>query len=168
MSVAVSRLPAVSAPPVIGYRVPSLGWRILGAALRVIPLVLILVGIPVAILAFLASHGITGPIGIATVSFFGVVLTALMALRYFLRPTVGFGPLAMATSAMWILYLWVLLVDSTYRVVISSAHATVSIGYGDLILILMAVPAFGLGAALLTTLEDAAAPEERLPFDFPV
>ena len=166
--------PGPGAPPpspplgaVTGYRIPSLGWRILGGALRLIPLVVLLIGVPVAILTFLQSHGIPLPVPIATVEYAGIAITVLVVARYILKPTAAFGPLSIATSAVTLVYLWVILVDATYNLAIPGAGVAIAIGYRNLILLLMIVPALALGAGVLTTVEDATAPKERLPFDFP-
>ncbi|MCI4339112.1 MAG: hypothetical protein L3J68_02105 [Thermoplasmata archaeon] len=159
--------PAPSGPPVGTYRVPSLGWRILGGALRLIPLVVILVGVPVAVLTFLQSHGIALPLPITTVEYAGIALTILIVARYILKPTAAFGPLSIASAAVTIVYLYVILLDATYHLGIPGAGVTVSIGYGNLILLLLIVPALALGAGAVTLIEDVSAPKERLPFDYP-
>ena len=164
----MSGAPANPAPPAVtGYSVPSLGWRILGGALRLIPLVVLLIGVPVAILTFLQAHGIPVPIPIATVEWAGITITILVVARYILRPTVAFGPLSIATSAVTLLYLWVILSAATYHFAIPGSGVTLALGYGDLILLLLVVPALALGAGALVLIEDAAHPKERLPFDYP-
>ncbi len=159
--------PASVGPPAGTYQIPSLGWRILGGALRLIPLVLFLVGIPVAILTFLAAHGIQGPIPILTVELFGIVLTALIVARYIAKPTAAYGPLSIGTAGVTILYLYLFLVDATYQLSIPNAGVTITLGYTDLVLLLIIVPALTLVAGVLTLAEDASAPRERWPFDFP-
>lgn len=154
-------------PPTVGYQVPSLGWRILGGALRLVPLVVLLVGLPVAALTFLQSHGISLPIPIRTVEYAGIAITALIVARYIAKPTVAYGPLCIATAAFALGYLYVLFLDATYRLAIPGASVAISITYSDLILLLMLGPALALVAGVLTTVEDAGASKERLPFDFP-
>jgi hypothetical protein len=149
------------------YQIPSLGWRILGGALRLIPLVIALIGIPVAVLTFLQSHGISVPIPIPTVELFGVVITILIVARYIAKPTAAFGPLAIATAALTIAYLYLFLLDATYHLTMPGSGVTISIGYADLVLLLLIVPALTLGAGCVTLIEDALHPRERWPFDFP-
>jgi hypothetical protein len=144
-----------------------LGWRILGGALRLIPLVVILIGVPVAVLTFLQSHGISLPIPIATVELAGIAITALVVARYILKATPAFGPLSIAISAVTIVYLWVVLLDATYHLAIPGSGVSIALGYSNLILLLLIVPVLGLGAGVLTMVEDATAPKQRLPFDFP-
>lgn len=156
-----------TAPMVAGYRIPPLGWRILGGALRLIPLVVILIGLPVAVLTFLSVHGIPLPIPIATVEVAGIAITALVMARYILKPTAAFGPLSVATAVVTLVYLWVVLVDATYDLAIPGAGVALALGYSNLILLLLIVPALALGAGALTLIEDSTAPKERLPFDFP-
>jgi hypothetical protein len=159
--------PSETAAAVTGYRVPSLGWRILGGALRLIPLVVLLIGVPLAVLSFLQSHGISLPIPIATVEYAGIAITGLVVARYVLKPTGAYGPLSIATAAVELVYFYVILLDATYQLAIPGVDVVISIGYRNLILLLMIVPALALGAGLLTTIEDATAPKERFPFDFP-
>lgn len=166
MSIAVAAAPSESPPPGT-YQIPSLGWRILGGALRLIPLVLLLIGVPVAILTFLQSNGISLPIPIPTVELIGVVITVLIVARYIFKPSGAYGPLAMATAAVTIVYLYLILVDATYHLTIPGSGVSVAIGYTDLILVLLAVPALTLAAGVLTLIEDASHPRERWPFDFP-
>jgi hypothetical protein len=168
---------AVAAPPAAltdtgptpgQYRVPSWGWRILGGALRLIPLALILVGVPVAIMTFLQSYGISLPFPIVVVELAGVVLTALIVMRYIFRPTSLYGPLAISVSAVSLVYLFYILQHSTYVLRIPNAQIAIGITYTDLVLLLMIVPALTLVAGIVTTIEDVAHPRERLPFDYPV
>ncbi|MGI0070647.1 MAG: hypothetical protein ACRECT_00985 [Thermoplasmata archaeon] len=161
--------PAVEpAPPAAGtYFVPSLGWRILGGTLRLVPLVVLLVGIPVAILTYLQSRGISLPVPILTVELSGIAITILVVARYIAKPTGAFGPLAIATAGVTVVYLYSFLVDATYHLTIPSMDIGIGIEYRNPILLLMIVPALTLGAGVLTTIEDAVAPKERLPFDFP-
>jgi hypothetical protein len=156
--------PALAVP---GYRIPSLGWRILGGALRMVPLAVILVGLPVAALTFLQAHGISLPVPILTVAVAGIVITGLIVARYIFKPTPAYGPLSITTSVATLVYLWVIFLDATYRLAIPGANAGISIGYGTLILLLMVGPALALTAGVLTTVEDVRSPKERLPFDFP-
>jgi len=160
-------VPGPSGPPPGTYQIPSLGWRILGGALRLIPLVIVLIGVPVAILSYLASQGVSLPLPIATVEFAGIVITALVVARYVWKPTAAYGPLAIATAAATIVYLYLILLDATYRLTIPNYGVTITLGYSTLILLLLIVPALALAAGALTLIEDATAPRERWPFDFP-
>lgn len=154
-------------PPPGTYQIPSLGWRILGGALRLVPLVVLLIGVPVAILTFLAAHGIDLPLPIVTVEVAGVVITILVVARYVLRPSAAYGPLSIATAGATLAYLYLILLDATYHLTIPGTGVTLTIGYSTLILVLLIVPALALAAGALTLVEDAVAPRERWPFDFP-
>jgi hypothetical protein len=149
------------------YRLPSWGWRILGGALRLIPLVLLLIGVPVAILTFLVAHGISPLLPILTVELFGAVITGLIVARYIFKPTAAFGPLSIATAGVSLLYLYLLLVNSTYVLTIPNVDVAIGVTFRDLVLLLMLVPGLTLAAGVLTTIEDASRPRERFPFDFP-
>jgi hypothetical protein len=152
---------------VTGYQVPALGWRILGGGVWLILLIIFLIGLPVALLTFLQSHGISPPVPLLTVEAFGVALAVLVTLRYILKPTVAYGPLAVATAAVTLAYLYLILIVATYALAIPGTGVTISVGYSRLILILMIGPALALTAGLLTLVEDLNAPNERLPFDYP-
>jgi hypothetical protein len=159
--------PPAPLPPAPGYRVPGLGWRILGGGLRLVPMIVLLIGLPVGVLTFLQSHGISPPIPLPTIEAFGIALSILVCLRYILKPTAAYGPLAIAVAGVTLVYLYLLLVTATYAIAIPNTGATISIGYSNLILLLMIGPALALTAGLLTLAEDVSHPKERLPFDYP-
>jgi len=161
--------PTVPVGPSPGqYRIPSWGWRILGGALRLVPLALLLIGVPVGILTFLQSNGIPPPFPILLIELYGVVLTALIVARYIFRPTSGYGPLAIGVSAATLVYLYYIFEHSTYTLRIPNAPFAIGVTFTDLILLLMIVPALTLAAGVVTTVEDARRPRERLPFDYPM
>jgi hypothetical protein len=155
-------------PPTGQYRVPSWGWRILGGALRLVPLALLLIGVPVGILTFLQSNGVSTPFPIVIVELAGVALTALIVMRYIFRPTSLYGPLAIAVSTVSLVYLYYILEHSMYTLRVPNADVAIGVTYTDLVLLLMIVPALTLVAGVVTTIEDVARPRERLPFDFPM
>lgn len=150
-----------------GYRIPSLGYRILVAALRLIPTFFLLIALPIAALNFASSHGIALPISTYAVTFWGLALIALGTARYIARPTVLFGPLSIATSLAGLLYLAYAVSLSPYRVTLPGGSASVAAGYATFFELVTIVPAIGIVVGLLTTIEDARSPTERLPFDFP-
>lgn len=151
----------------VGYRIPSLGYRIVIAGLRVVLTFVFYVALPVAALGYVQSHGVAIPISIAAVTTWGVLLLALSAVRYVLKPTAAFGPLSIALDGVFFAYLYYLLLLSPYRFVVPGGSASLAAGYSMFIEILMIVPALGILAGILTTIEDAAHPRERLPFDYP-
>ncbi len=169
MSAAPATAPAAGPSPSggPGYRIPSLGYRILVSGLRLIPLLVLLVGLPVGLLSFFSAHGLTIPVSILTVTTFGIVLAVLSAVRYVVKPTRAFGPVSIVASGAAILYLWYLLQTSPFHLAIPGSSVSFSLGFGDLVLALMLVPGFGVLAGIVTTIEDARSPTERLPFDFP-
>ncbi|MGA3021362.1 MAG: hypothetical protein ABSE66_00940 [Thermoplasmata archaeon] len=150
-----------------GYQIPSLGYRILVAALRLIPSFFLLVALPVAALTFVNSRGIALPISIFEVEAWGLVLLALGTARYISKPTRAYGPLSVAVSLMALLYLLYALTLSPYRLVIPGGSASVAAGYSMFLELAMVVPAIGIVVGLLITFEDARSPKERLPFDYP-
>lgn len=162
-------VPTVSEPPrtVEAYRLPSLGYRIVVAAIRLVPLVLVLVAFPVAVLTYLASRSIVLPVSIPTVTVFGLAICAASTARYLARPTRAYGPTSMLTASLEIAYLLTLLLQSTYRFDVPQSSVTISVTYSRLLEILLAVPALWLGASIVTTVEDFRSPTERFPFDFP-
>lgn len=149
------------------YSVPSLGYRILAAAARLVPLLILLVGLPVAALTYLLAQGISLPVSITTVEVAGVLISVLSTARYILRPTAAYGPVSIATSAVSVGYVLVLLAQSTYRISLPNSSLGVDVDYARLLEIVLLVPALTLLASLVTTVEDAKAPKERLPFDYP-
>lgn len=156
------------APREVGaYRVPSLGYRILVAALRLIPSFFVVVALPVAALSFAESQGVALPISILAVVAWGLALLALGTARYIAKPTRAYGPLSVATSAVSLLFLVYALGLSPYRFDISGGSASIVAGYSMFLEVLMIIPAIGVVVGVLTTVEDVRAPRERLPFDFP-
>ncbi len=154
-------------PGKLGYRIPPLGWRIMVAALRLIPLMLLFVGLPAAALTFLASHSIALPLSIVVVTVAGAVITALSTARYIAKPTRLYGPLSIASSAFVLGYVLYILGQSTYAFALPGSDITIHFAYATLIELLLIVPALSLAAGIVTTVEDARAPRERLPFDYP-
>jgi len=161
---------ATVAPPtqeVPGYRIPSLAYRILVAAARLILSFIVFVGIPVAVLAYVHSRGIAIPISIAAVTTWGAVLLGLSAARYVLKPTVAYGPLSILVSGVFFAYLYYLILLSPYRFVFPGGSVSVAAGYSMFLELLMIVPIVEMAAGVLTTVEDVWHPRERLPFDYP-
>lgn len=145
--------------------VPSLPWRVAGACALLLAALLFLVYLPEAVVRMLAQHDIPPPLPVATLAAAGVAVAVLLALRHVAKPTRAYGPLTMLTALVEIGYLLLLYADATFQLQVP--NATISIGYARLIELLILVPALTLAAGLVTTIEDARAPGERLPFDFP-
>jgi len=150
-----------------GYRVPSLGYRILVASLRLIPLFFLLVALPIAALTFVNSHGIALPVSTYAVEVWGILLLALGSARYILKPTRAYGPISIVTSAVGLLYLLYLRSLSPYHLVVPGGAASVVAGYALFLELLMIVPAIGIVVGLLVSVEDARSRTERLMFDYP-
>jgi hypothetical protein len=151
----------------LGYRIPPLGWRITLGALRMIPLVLLLVGLPAALLTFISSHGIALPLSIVTVTIFGIAIAALSTARYISKPYRLYGPICIAASAVTLLYILIILSMSSYVIAIPNTPVQIAVSYTELIELLLIVPLLSLAAGVVTAIEDARSPRERLPFDFP-
>jgi hypothetical protein len=154
-------------PLALGARIPSLGYRILVAALRLILSFVVFVALPVAVLAYVHSRGLAIPVSIAAVTTWGLILLVLTAARYILKPTVAYGPLSIAVAAVFFAYLYYLVLLSPYRFVLPGGSASIAAGYSEFLELLMIVPAVEIIAGILTTIEDAVHPGERLPFDYP-
>ena len=159
--------PATPPAEVVGYNVPSLGYRIVVASLRLIPLFFVLVALPVGVLTFVSSHGIAVPISVAAVELYGLLFIAILTARYILKPTAAYGPLSVAASLVSLLFLYYALSLSPYHLAIPGGSASIDIGFALFLELLMIIPAFGLVAGILTTIEDVRSPKERLPFDYP-
>jgi hypothetical protein len=158
---------AAPAPAKLGYRIPSLGWRITVAALWLIPLMVVFIGLPVAALVFLQSNSIALPLSIVAVTIAGAVIIALSTARYIGKPTRLYGPLSVASSAFVLIYVLYILGQSTYAFQLPGSDFTLHLSYTTLVELLLLVPILSLGAGVATTVEDARAPRERLPYDFP-
>lgn len=161
--------PTVVTPPrtVESYRIPSLGYRIVVAALRLVPLFVVLVGLPVAALLYLQSRSIELPVSVTTVVVFGIAMCAMSTARYVSRPTRAYGPVSIASALVTLTFLLVLLIQSTYQFGVPETSATIAVTYTRLVEVLLLVPLFSLLASIVTTVEDLRSPGERLPFDFP-
>ncbi len=154
-------------PPTHGFQIPPLGQRILASGLRLVPLLVLLVGLPLAGLTFLGSHGISLPVSDLTVTGFGLAIAVLAAARSVVRPSRAYGPVSIATSATAFVYLLVLLTEASYHIAVPGSSVTISLNVARLIALLLLVPAFGIAAGVVTTIEDARHPMERLPYEYP-
>ncbi len=148
-------------------RIPSLGYRILAGTARLVLLLIALVGVPAAALAYLDSLGISLPVPIPTVVGAWVAIAVLSTARAIARPTRAYGPLSVATSAVTIAYLLVLRLASPYRLAAPSHSLAISVGYATFLDLVLLVPALLLVAGIVTTVEDVRFPGERLPYDYP-
>jgi hypothetical protein len=159
------RAPVRSAPVAPAARIPSLARRLTIGAIRLVLLLLLYVGVPVIGLSILASHGLASGFPLPTVTAFGAALSILSTARYIGRPTRAYGPLCIVTSAGGILYF--LYFSGLASVSLHLSNVSIELVFGALLALLALVPAFGLAAGVVTTVEDARHPGERLPFDYP-
>jgi len=159
--------PAGPPPRREGYEVPPLGSRILAGGTRLVPLLVVLVVLPVALLQYLAAHQVSLPVSVVTVAVYGVAISTLSTARYIAKPTRAYGPLSMATSAAALSYLFTLWLQATYHISVPNSAVTISVGYVDLVDLLLLIPALSFVAGFLASVEDLRSPTERLPFDFP-
>ena len=158
---------APTPPPAVGYRIPSLSFRILAGGLRLLPLIVLLVGLPDAALTFLQSRGIQLPLSILTVTVAGLAIAVLSTARYVLKPTRAYGPLSIAVSLVTIAYLLTLYLIGTFVLNLPGHAISIGLGVTGIVGLLLLVPAISLLAGIVTTVEDLRAPRERLPFDYP-
>ncbi len=149
------------------YRVPSLGIRILAGAARFVALLIVLVGLPVVVLAYLADRGVNLPVTAPTLLLGGVLVSGLSTAGSILRPTRAYGPVSVATSAAAIGYLFAIGFQGTLRVAVPGTTGSLVVGYAGLFDLVLLVPVLALGAGLVTAIEDLRAPGERLPFEYP-
>jgi hypothetical protein len=159
------RPPVPSTPVAPAARIPSLARRLTIGSIRLVLLLLLYVGVPVIGLSILAAHGLASSFPIPTVTVFGAVLSILSTARYVGRPTLAYGPLCIVTSAGGILYF--LYFSGLASVSLHLSNVSIELVFGALLALLALVPAFGLAAGVVTTVEDARHPGERLPFDYP-
>lgn len=157
---------APPATPEPSPSVPSLGRRIVLGTLWFVVLVVVLVGLPLEAIRIVAAHQVSSSLSTDTILAAGLALAGLGALRYVLRPTSAFGPLSMLSSAIGVAYLWLL--GATAHVTITiGGTGSISLGFGELMHLLSIVPAIGFVAALVTTIEDAVRPGERVLVEYP-
>jgi len=160
--------PSPLSPEALGYRIPSLTYRIFVGGLRMILSFVFFVALPVAALTYVHARGIPIPVSIAAVTGWGIALLVLSAVRYVLKPTIAFGPLSVVLALVFFLYLYYLLSLSPYRLVLPGGTVSVAAGYSLFIEILMVAALVEMLAGFLVTVEDLWSPRERLPFDYPV
>lgn len=156
--------PGTEAPP--GARIPSLGRRVAIGILRLVPVMIVLVGVPLGALTFLESHGVSVPISTLQITLGGTALALLGFARYVLRPTRAFGPVSMLGSLVAIVYLLSLVPNASVSIP-AGQGSTVTFTYATLFLVLAVIPAIRILSAFVTTVEDWLHPGERLPFDYP-
>jgi len=145
--------------------IPSLGRRVAIGTLRLIPLLLAYVVVPVTGISRLQGLGIASGFPLVWVTLGGGIIALLSTARYIGKPTRAFGPLSMLASGAWVIYL---LTFAPYASATIAIHqASLSVTYGMLLQLAAIIPAFGLVAGAVTTAEDLLKPGERLPFDYP-
>lgn len=155
-------------PTPVPYRIPSLAYRLTIGSFRFLLLVIALVIVPVAVLGYLQNLSLPFPISIETEVVYGLLLSALLTARYIVRPTRAYGPVGMAAAAVTIAFLVTLLLQSTYHLNVPQTPLAISVVFTRFVELLLIVPVLSLMAALVTTVEDARFPAERLEFDFPL
>ncbi len=146
-------------------RIPSLSRRIAFGALRLLPLLALYVVFPYLGFQGLTQYGLVEGLPLSQVLFFGVGLAILSTAAYVARPTRAFGPLSTASSLAKVAYL--LYFAGFAWAAVSVSTATVRLDFGTLLELLALVPAFGVAAGVLTTVQDVRHPGERLRFDYP-
>jgi hypothetical protein len=151
------------APP---YRLPSIGRRIAVTVLWLVPLLIVLVAAPAYALQRLTVLGVSTPVPLALVAGGGTTLSVLSAARRGLRPSRLFGPVSVAASAAALGYLIGLSTNARFSVPFGSG-ISVTLGFSQLLSLLLVPVALSLVAGVVTTFEDAFRPRERLPYDFP-
>ncbi|HEV2450141.1 MAG TPA: hypothetical protein VGU43_07035 [Thermoplasmata archaeon] len=151
-------------PP--GAELPSVPRRVTLGLLRVVPVFVLLVGVPTFLLGELASAGIHSNVSLLTVSFGGLLFTAFSTARYILRPTRAFGPVGIARGGAAFAYLY-LLIPSASLIIPAGAHSSLTLGYADVIEALLVVPILMVVTAALVTVQDHRGLAARLRADFP-
>jgi hypothetical protein len=154
--------PATSTPTA---HIPALARRLTIGSLRLIPLVIAYIVLPNLAIQQLQGYGVVSGIPSATLFGFGILLAALSTAAYVARPSGAYGPLATLSSVAKVVYLVYL--SGFAWVAIAVSNVGVQLQFGNLLLLLAVVPAFGVVAGIVTTVEDARHPGERLPFDYP-
>ncbi|MCI4335014.1 MAG: hypothetical protein L3K04_05255 [Thermoplasmata archaeon] len=151
-------------PP--GVALPSLPGRVALGLLRMVPVFVLLVGIPSAVLGYLAAAGVHSGVSLFTVTIGGLLFTAFSTARFILRPTRAFGPIGMARGGAAFAYLW-LLVPNASILVAAGMHTSLLLHYGSALEALLVVPVLMVITAGLVTAQDSSNLTERLRADFP-
>ncbi|MCI4363105.1 MAG: hypothetical protein L3K13_02210 [Thermoplasmata archaeon] len=151
-------------PP--GAELPSVPRRATLGLLRVFPLLILLVGVPTAILDYLAGAGVRSETSVFTVSVGGLALTALSTARYIARPTAAYGPVGLVRSIVAFGYLWLLLPTASVLLPAGS-HVTLALDYSSVVEALFVIPALLFVTAVLVTVQDQRNLGARLRVDFP-
>jgi hypothetical protein len=152
--------------PAQRFRIPSLAARLVVGGLLFVGMVVLFVVIPFEVLKLLPGYGVHSPVSMQTVTVIGILVAALTAATYVLKPSRAYGPLGVATALATVGYLLSFLPAASLRVGIGNG-VTLTIYYGTILLLLTIVPILGAVAAAVTSYEDASRPGERLPYDFP-
>lgn len=151
-------------PP--GVELPSVPRRVALGLLRVVPVLVLLVGIPALLLGELTSAGIRSNVGLVTVSFGGLLFTAFSTARYILRPTRAFGPVGIARGGAAFAYLYYL-IPSASLVIPAGMHSSLTLSYASVLEALLVVPILMVVTAGVVTVQDRRGLAARLRADFP-
>jgi hypothetical protein len=149
-----------------GVQRPSLAGRVAVGVLVFILLAIVCVGLPEYALQQLNLAGATSAVTTTQVALGGLVLSALWAVTYVLRPTGAYGGAGMARAAATSAYF--LLLAPFASVTVPVGHSlTATISYGDLLVVLAILPIFGFMGSLLVLLSDRHDLDTRLRLEFP-
>jgi hypothetical protein len=145
-------------------KIPSLTRRLVIGGVIVVITIMALVLIPYYVLAVVQGYGVSLGLSLGSIVLYGIVLALLSGAAYVLKPTGAYGPTLALGSAVALLYLLAMYEAASIFVLYHGAGVVVT--YATLVLLLMAIPSLKLIAAIVTTVEDALHPGERLPFDY--
>jgi hypothetical protein len=151
------RTPAPLRPPVLR--------RIVGGSLILVGLLFLFVVLPTLAFTKLSGYGITSNLPLSAIAAGGTVIAALSAIRYVVKPTRAYGPVGVVRALAAIVYLVAFAPFGSLSATLMGALITVT--YGELLLVAVAIPLLSLGASALTTVEDIRHRYERLRYDFP-
>ena len=150
-------------------RIPPLAQRVALGVLLALGIYIVSVGLPIYALEVLASYNLPVNLSESALGYYGGALAILAGAAYVMRPYRAYGPLAMATNAAEILYLFVFYAASPLGVSLTGGGSVtaVAVGYAAVILILMLVAVFYMAGNAVTAYEDFARPGERLYHTYP-
>jgi hypothetical protein len=151
-------------PP--GVRRPSLVGRVALGAVLLVPLLLVSVGLPEYALGRLHLAGASSLISSAQVAVGGVVLSALWAASFILRPTRAYGAAGMARAVATSAYFLLLAHFATVTLPLGQGVVG-SIDYGDLLVAFAVIPLFGFIGSLLVLWSDRTNLDTRLRLEYP-
>ena len=134
-------------------------------SLRLVAVFALFAGVPYTLLR-LAPSQVSVAFSLGVVFAVGLVLATVSALKYIARPTKLYGPISAAGSALSVVYLLYLASRATVSVQFMD-QGGLALDFGKVLFYGAFVPALGIAAAVVITVEDIVRPGERVAYEYP-